>query len=659
MIRSTCILALGAAVGLVASAARAANPSPESQAAEILTSGRTSTAVKVNVAYAGQEIPRTFSGDRVRNTPGFAWWVSRHWALKTDFPEEKARLYLTLLEQAYPHYMELFGREAPGIGGKRMTVCYASSRERLAAALATDGAAWDFGSGGITFEGQNCAYAYPSGSLEYHQRYILLHEAAHLYQMLATGSVYITPPWYYEGAADMLASHVYDSQSRRLTVCVLDKPTAHDYFDEGLAELARAPLSAEAIHDGAGGRGPRFLLMHFLSDDPDRAQRLRLLRDTMLQQARRDRCLALSSRLMEELYGPWSRINADFKAWLGSTRHTFHYAEWGWEQDGDTLWSYGYASTGRPAQTDVLLPPGEKPAFDPLRMDWPLGAASSPLAGPLERGVAEPTVGCLIDFSLNPGKGRAGIGLGVLPGGVPSAEPKIEEGKAAGGIQIITISPALPTAPAGGYVGILVSEEKELLLEAAPQVAAGRSAALPKALRQAMAAGGHRVGMTVKIGLGQLEIELRAKDPAATEAIVMRTVWPISPELRARLMARPLALVSRDGRHGLTPLFDDRRRSEPDLSAPAPPNRWRNPGDKPLAVLYRAAWLLKDKTPAGLTQLKTAMVAAVARGPEAQAEALKSFYRQIAGILKDVQACGAPVEVLKEVVADLTAAGSA
>jgi hypothetical protein len=309
------------------------------------------------------------------------------------------------------------------------------------------------------------------------------------------------------------------------------------------------------------------------------------------------------------------------------------------------------------SQTDVLLPPGEKPAYDPLRMDWPLGAAS-PLVGPADRGVAEPTVGCLIDFSLSPGKGRAGLGLGVLPGGPPSAEPKAEEAKTAGGVQIITIGPVQSAAPAGGYVAILVSDEKELLLEAQPQVAANRSTALPKAMQQAMAAGGHRVGMTVKIGLGQIEIELRAKDPSAAEPVIMRTTWAISPELRQRLMTRPLAMLSRDGRHGLTPYFDDRRRAEPDLAIAAPPNRWRNPGDKPLAALYRAVWLLKNKAPADLVKLRNAMTAAAAQSPEAQAEALKSFYRQISAILKDVQASGAPTEVLKEVMADLARAGS-
>jgi hypothetical protein len=651
-------LAVAALPACVARPAPAAVPPPDRMAAQVTVSGRTSTAVKVDVAFAGQEIPRTFSGDRVKNTPGFAWWVSRHWALKTDYPEEKARFYLTLLELAYPHFVELFGREAPGLAERRMTACYASSRERLREAMASDGITWNFAGGGITYDGYNCSYVYPSGTLEYHQRYILLHEAAHLVQTLLWGSVFSTPAWYYEGSADSLASHVYDSTGRRLTVHVLDKPTTHDYLDEGLAELARKPLTAENLHDGAGGRGANFLFVHFLSDDPDRAQKLRLWRDALPRLAARDRCLAESSRLMQDLYGPWNRINADFKAWLAGARNTFHYAEWGWEQDGDTLWSYGFAPGGRLSETDVLLPPGEKPAFSPLRMDWPAGKMS-PLVGPVARGAAEPAVGCLIDFSLNPGKGRAGLGLGVIGGGPASGEPQ-PEAAATGGVRVITILPSAKAPdPAAGCLALLVNEERELVLDGAAVGMPRRAADLPKGLRDALAAGGHQVGMTVQIKAGTLEVTLRARDPRAAEAVSTRVVWPLPAEVRRRLLERPAAVLSRDGRHGVTPYFDDPRLPEPDLSVAAPPNRWRNPGDRPLAALYRAAWQLKAKAPESLVRLKGEMLKAATGTRKQQEEGLSAFFRHLAAVIEDVEACGAAKDVVREVAADLTAAGSA
>ena len=123
----------------------------------------------------------------------------------------------------------------------------------------------------------------------------------------------------------------------------------------------------------------------------------------------------MSARLLQQLYGPWDQIDADFRKWLDARHNSFHYVEWGWEQSSNTLWSYGFAGGGKLSETDVLLPPGQKPAFDPLRLDYP-AAALSPLVGPVARGTEEPSVGCLIDFSANPRHGRAGLGLGVVHG---------------------------------------------------------------------------------------------------------------------------------------------------------------------------------------------------------------------------------------------------
>ena len=86
-----------------------------------------------------------------------------------------------------------------------------------------------------------------------------------------------------------------------------------------------------------------------------------------------------------------------------------------------------------------------------------------------------------------------------------------------------------------------------------------RSADLPKALRDA-AAGSHQLGLTVQIAAATLEITVRVRDPKTAETIVSRTAWPLTAGVRARLLVRPLAVLSRDGRHGVTPYFDDGRR---------------------------------------------------------------------------------------------------
>ena len=651
------ILAIIALAACVAAARAEVPPPPERQAADVVVSGRTSTLVRVDVASAGQEIPRTFSGDTVRNTPGFAWWVSRHWALKTDLPEADARHYLGLLEMAWPHYVELFGREIPEMGDKRLTVCYASTAARLAGAITADGMTWDFRGGGITFEERKCSYVYPAGSLSYHQRYILLHEAAHLYQMCLYGSVYSTPAWYYEGVADSLAGHVYDSRASRLTVHVVDRPTMHNYFDSGREYLARAPISAETIHDTGGtDRGLPLLLFHYLADDPDRAQRLRLWRDELTRQALVNRCLTESARLMQDVFGSWIDIRGGFRKWITPLQPTFHNAEGLWEQDGNTLWSFPDPKGGI-CRSDVLLIPKAKPEYHPLRMDYP-AEPLSPLVGPVERGVAEPAIGCVLDFSRSPDRGQAGIGLGVIlgtpsPGADKAAEA--EKPAAPSGVRVTTIQIGGPTET--GYLAVWVREGKELVMDGRAMGMREDVAAIPPEVRNAMAADGRRVGLTVWITAGSLEATLRAKAPGAAGPAEFKASWPLNPAERERLMMRPPAILSQGGSHGITPFFDDRRRMEPDLSAPAPPNRWRNPGDRRLAALYRAARQLGEKTPPSLLALRQAMVGAADKDPATQKAAVETFAQEIGRVLQDVAACEAPPETVAAVVADLKAAG--
>ena len=89
------------------------------------------------ISELGDRIPPTFAGDRLKNTEGFTWYVSQHYALKSDFPAERAKHYLTLLELAYPKLVQMFGREPTGIDQKRMAVVYAKDKQTLAQALGT------------------------------------------------------------------------------------------------------------------------------------------------------------------------------------------------------------------------------------------------------------------------------------------------------------------------------------------------------------------------------------------------------------------------------------------------------------------------------------------------------------------------------------------
>jgi hypothetical protein len=128
---------------------------------------------------------------------------------------------------------------------------------------------------------------------------------------------------------------------------------------------------------------------------------------------------------------------------------------------------------------------------------------------------------------------------------------------------------------------------------------------------------------------------------------------PLAAAQRRRVLTCPMAVLARGGIHGVTPFFDDRRRPEPDLSAAAPPNRWRNPGDRQLWRLSRAAWRLGEKAPASLLALRKALLDAAARDPASQRKALAAFGQAVAGVLQDVARCGAAPPAVAAATADL------
>ena len=513
-------------------------PPPASTPVEMIVSGRTSTLGSITVESVGQNIPRTFSNDRLRNAPGFAWFVSRHYALQTDYNADRARHLLTLLELAYPHYVECFGREIPGIDTTRMAVIYGASTASLKSAMEADGINWDFGGGGIAYEGINAAYNYPSGTLQYHQRYIMLHECAHLYQICLNGTTMTTPPWYYEGVADAVAHHVWENAPQRLTMAVVDKPTVNNWYDAGLAAYAREPFKAGDILRGTrGGRDVGFLLYTYFSSDPGRLIRFRIWRDELFRLNLYGKHQDDSARLIEELFGS-ARLDEDFDAWLRAHRSSFHYVDWGWEQDGDTMMSYGYPQTGAYSQTDLLFAPGDTPRHEPLVMDYPLHPRSA-LVGPVERGVPEPTVGCLVGLAETPDSGVAGMALGV-------------EGRS--------------------FVKVLVAERKRLLVDGTDLDAGQVSADFTGAFRDASAKT-LQIGLTVRIAKDALEVSARTGEGDSVQTTTLSL--PLTAPQRERVISRPMAVLSRDGRHWVTPYIDDARRPEPDLSIAAPPNRWR------------------------------------------------------------------------------------
>lgn len=585
-------------------------PPPAETPVECVVSGRTSTLRSIEVANVGRAIPKTYAEGHVVDVEGFEWFVSRHYALQTDYSAERAKHLLTVLELAHPHYVELFGRELPDSDTTRMAVVYGASKESLDKALKANGVTWDFGGGGITYERLNVAYQYPSGSLEYHQRYILLHECAHLYQVCLEGTTFTTPSWYFEGVADALSHHVWESSSSRLTVAVVDKPTVNNWYQAGLETFAREPFTASDILAGRrGGRDLGFLLVTYLASDLDRAQRFDVWRDELFGLDLYAKCQDDSLRLAAELFGA-AALDRDFDAWLKARRSSFRYVDWGWEQDGDALMSYGWPQTGAFSQTDLLFEPGAKAVHDPYVMDYPLHARSRLVDEP-RRGVDEPTVGCWVGFRENPDAGEVGLALGV-------------EGRS--------------------FASARVDRRQTLILDASDLGGERRELALSDAFRAATQPN-FELGLSLRIGRERLELVARAGDPSAPEVAELSVA--LDPQQRERLLHRPLAVISRGGKHWITPYVDDARVPEPALDVAAPPNRWRFAAERELGALTRAVWRLGAHTPTRVRAAREALVRSARGDAEAQAAAREAYRASLARLREDVRRCGAP-EVARE-----------
>jgi hypothetical protein len=311
-------------------------PTPAETPAKVIVNGRSSTAQSILIRDLGERIPPTFSADRLKNTEGFTWYVSQHYALKTDFPTERAKHYLTLLELAYPHLVQMFGREPTGIDQKRMAIVYAKDKQTLAQALSSDRRSWNFNGGGITFDECSATYQYPSGGLQYHLRYIMLHEAAHLFQACLAGNLRSVPSWYNEGVADLLSHHVWEAGRQRLTVNVLYKATDINWLDQALRRFGQKPFTASDIARGnLQGRDVAFLLVAYFTTDVDRSLKFRIYRDELFRLNLYNKHQERSDALIEDLFGSWADLDANFNRWVAARRATFHHVEWGWEQDGE------------------------------------------------------------------------------------------------------------------------------------------------------------------------------------------------------------------------------------------------------------------------------------------------------------------------------------
>lgn len=591
-------------------------PIPEETPVEVVVSGRTSTLKRIKVVNVGNLIPVTFSNNMVRNTPGFRWFVSQHYALKTDFSTKEATEYLTMLELAYPHYIELFGKEIPELRERRMACVYGKTRETLIEAMLSDGMNFGYGAGGITQEGFFCAYQSPSNV--YHSRYILVHECVHLYEYCLNNRSTEMFGFFVEGVADYLSSHVYEPVKKRLTVNVLDRAPMHNFFEYGKKALASKPrYTFKRLHEqGSLCRGTNVLMTAFLQRTPEHLQKFRVYRDEMFRKSTPKTKMEVSRKLVNDLYGSWGKINKEFAKWVKSNKPTFHMVDWGFDQDGNKLISFGTPQKTKFSQMNINLIPSERPRIGDFKMDYRSRAVPK-MVGPVKRGVAEPSIGCVVDFSCDPGKGMVGLGLGRR---------------------------------GTKHLRVLIDKGRRLIVDGTDLGMKKVSFALSPEVCSAIRRERNRAGMTIKIGRARLEVTIRAGQDGSKSFI--RSV-PISKKRRERLVSRAVCVLGRGARHIIIPFMDDGRALGPNVNVPAPANRWRNIADQQLFAVYKACWRLGKKAPRELVNMRKKLLNAVKKGGEAQKEAIGAFEKELPSIAKSIYRCGAKPETINRTLAEM------
>ncbi|MFC3031406.1 hypothetical protein ACFOEE_02540 [Pseudoalteromonas fenneropenaei] len=330
-------------------------PAPSAMRADIELSGRTSTLQQIDIQFVGKQIPYTYSDGKITNSRGYNWWVSKHFALKSDLPEAQVRLYLNLLELSYPHYVELFGAEPANIHQQRIAVVYGSSRERVREAMLDDGFLRGIHdtAGGETMYYNRAGYNFPSHRY-HHQRYIVIHETMHAYHMALTGHSSWAPNWITEGLADAIAHHVYDPVQQALTVMVFDRAPMN-YLITGLKQYAEQQQpSIEAINDDPVlRRGLNFFIVHFLLNDPERALYFRhFLNRLMAANPHSEQTLPTANTLLKETFPDWPKLEREFAAFVSQIKPTFTINDGPWEQDGEFYWLRNTTQAGL-ARLDV------------------------------------------------------------------------------------------------------------------------------------------------------------------------------------------------------------------------------------------------------------------------------------------------------------------
>ena len=560
-------------------------PSPKEMKADVIVHGRVSTVKDIDVAYVGKQIPFTFSDGKVDNTEGFEWYVSKHFALKTDYPAKRAKFFLELLELSYPYYVEYFGMEPPNIDQQRIASTYATSNDRLRDAMFDDG--FNRGihhtAGGEAMYYNWVGYSFPTERPQ-HQRYISIHETMHSYQM-ALGNYPWTPSWHGEGLGDSTANHNFNSEKKQLTVFGHDVPI-FDMMSWGLHSYKKyeQPSIVDIHNRKRFDRGLNVLFVQFMYNSPEYSQYMKIYHQEVmrLQTDSREKSL----EVLQAVVPNWQELEDNFKKWVANIDESHVVASRGpWEMDGNMFYkrksSYDYA----PQRVGFTMTPSEAPSHRPYAIDFPRPDASE-LVLEAKRGVAEPVLSYVLSYQKDAiAHGKLGMAFGVK-----STEENSEA----------------IAKDYRGWKGANTDLDEQLRIEVKAantlqidgRLLSGKLTeySLPKdivdsLLQQAKP----ELGVSVQIQASALVVTVQTAD-AKTFTISEK----ITAEQQQALLTRPFGLVSSDNQHGITPFIDDGRELNPrstDYMQQTAANAWGFTGDKLAQRFARANWKAGKETP--------------------------------------------------------------
>lgn len=515
--------------------------------ANITVQGYTSTLNHMDIKFLGKTIPYTYSNRKIGNSRGYDWWVSKHFALKSDLPKEKVTLYLELLEMAYPHYVALFGMAPPNIERQRIAVVYSSSRDRVREAMLDDGFLRGVhkNAGGETMFYNRAGYNFPSHR-EHHQRYIVIHETMHAFHMALNGHSTWAPNWITEGLADSVAHHVYDPKQKQLTVMVFDRAPMN-YIETGLEQYYSADKpSIEQINDDpALKRGLNFFIIHYLLSSPERAQYFAYFVEQLrLANPHSEATLSTANSLLKDTFKNWPKIEQGFADFVQNIQPSFHIVSGPWEQNGNAYW---LRNTDSSELSRLDINPATT-ASHPV-MDFP-----APTSNKLINITDKTHVAALIEFEpAQIHRGEIGIALqGKRSEQNQQYRASFMGSEHANDDQLLKL--------------LIVDGERVVISGDNISGFSTVQIALTDALKTALTT---NTALGLNLSLNQTELVVTLKADNANEIMTQTFSQPLSTDLTQVLNAQKISLLSKNNNHTITPYLFTHKNSDNNQLVPS------------------------------------------------------------------------------------------